>query len=210
VKRAFSMIELIFAIIVISIVMLAIPALFSTSSQSLEEIIKKDAIFYSYYQLGNILTYPWDENSTQGLRTVAINANGDSELIATKASDHHYRVVAVSREINLSKNASFPLQKEGSRIDDIDDFNGYSIAINKSSKEFKLDMNLTIYVAYSDDNANYAATHLNPLQIFNTLSHSSHIKLIESNITFKGDTILVMRAFACNNGSSVIRSRSFP
>ncbi|SMC10102.1 prepilin-type N-terminal cleavage/methylation domain-containing protein [Nitratiruptor tergarcus] len=219
-KRSFSLLELIFAIVVISIVMMAIPGIFTQTTSSIEEIIKKEAVFYAYFQNGNILTYRWDENSKiqdyNTSYTVALNTKGgDNELKATKVNNPNYRIGAVSRQIDLSRFASDTLGLESgeSFADDIDDFNNKVITVKKEQDDFIVDMNIKTKISYLQDSSDYTQTnlsfsHLSPS--LDTSSLSTNLKLIETNVTDPHNkTILIMRAFACNNGQPILQHRIF-
>jgi len=64
VKRgAFTMIELIFAIVIIAIVIIALPRMMRTNSNALEANINQEAIFGASAVMMQTLSYPWDTNS---------------------------------------------------------------------------------------------------------------------------------------------------
>ncbi len=64
VKRgAFTMIELIFAIVIMAIVIIALPRMMRTNSNALEANINQEAIFGASAQMMQVLSYPWDANS---------------------------------------------------------------------------------------------------------------------------------------------------
>jgi len=64
VKKAFTIIELIFASVVISIVVLAIPTLIQVSSKNVENNLAQEAIFAASAELMGASSAYWDENST--------------------------------------------------------------------------------------------------------------------------------------------------
>ncbi len=64
VKRdAFTMIELIFAIVIMAIVIIALPRMMRTNSNALEANINQEAIFGASSVMMQTLSYPWDINS---------------------------------------------------------------------------------------------------------------------------------------------------
>jgi len=64
VKRgAFTMIELIFAIVIMAIVIIALPRVMQTNSNALEANINQEAIFGASATMVQALSYPWDTNS---------------------------------------------------------------------------------------------------------------------------------------------------
>jgi len=217
VRRGIGLIELIFAIVVISIALLAIPPLFTQLASSLEGVLLKEAVFYAYYQNGNILTYRWDENSLEeenSSATIALNTQaGDPELSQVKAINSAYRIGAVTRQIDLLKEASTTLAQDGDDTieDDIDDFNNKTYTISKEKGDFVLEMNITNSIYYIDDNANYSQESIDfSIDPSLALTQSTNIKLVKTVITGeKGDTLLIFYGFACNNGEPKIRSKVF-
>jgi len=64
-RYAFSLIELIFAIVVISIAVISLPMMIQTTSKGIQGNLTQEAIFASSTKLNEIISYPWDDNSMQ-------------------------------------------------------------------------------------------------------------------------------------------------
>ena len=62
-RAAFTLIELIFAIVIIAIVFLALPTISSSNNDSVESSMLQEAIFPLSARLSQILSYQWDHNS---------------------------------------------------------------------------------------------------------------------------------------------------
>jgi prepilin-type N-terminal cleavage/methylation domain-containing protein len=62
-RYAFTMIELIFAIVVIAITVVSLPMMMQVNSKGIEGNIVQEAIFAASTKLMQVTTYPWDENS---------------------------------------------------------------------------------------------------------------------------------------------------
>ena len=62
-RNAFTMIELIFAIVIMAIVIIALPRMMRTNSNALEANVNQEAIFGASAALMQTLSYPWDTNS---------------------------------------------------------------------------------------------------------------------------------------------------
>jgi len=62
-SKAFTLIELIFAIVIISIVFLALPTISRTNADAVESSVHQEAIFAASAELSKVLTFRWDENS---------------------------------------------------------------------------------------------------------------------------------------------------
>lgn len=61
--KAFTLIELIFAIVVIAIAVLSLPTMNQTVSKGIESNIVQEAIFAASTELNQAVTYFWDDNS---------------------------------------------------------------------------------------------------------------------------------------------------
>jgi len=62
-RAAFTLIELIFAIVIIAIVFLALPTMSSSSSDAVDTSLVQEAIFPMSAKLAQVLSYRWDHNS---------------------------------------------------------------------------------------------------------------------------------------------------
>jgi len=63
-RTAFTMIELIFAIIIISIVVISMPMMMKTNQEAMEANVVQEALFASSAKMMQVLSLPWDMNST--------------------------------------------------------------------------------------------------------------------------------------------------
>ncbi len=213
VKRAFTLIELIFAIVVMAIAFLAIPQLFEISSANIEEVLKDEATFQGMKTAKTIQTYYWDENSlnSDGNYTYILDVqSGDSEL------DRYSTVYRLGNLILAKKRkfyeattyASSTLGSEATDViyDDIDDFNNQEENITSSL----IDMIVKTQVYYIDDRATYSSNTINKTISTTRKSRSTNIKMIDINITdSKGNVILVYRTISCNIGSAPIKIRRY-
>ena len=62
-KKAFTLIELIFAIVIISISVLALPMMTQVTSKAISSNLVQEAIFAASSELNNVVSAHWDENS---------------------------------------------------------------------------------------------------------------------------------------------------
>ncbi len=224
-RSSFTLLEVIFAIVVISIVLLGIPGLFIQSANQTQEALKIEAVTQGYRSLGTALTYPWDEKSRDenvSRSYILDTAAGSSDLNRTTSNSQY-------RQGNFNKKATrvfWPtvtyattsLGKESgeSENDDIDDFLGNTESIVKHPNGMLLDMNTTFHIRYINDSASYSTTSLtwtidsNP----SASAQSTNIKWIEINVSLTdlnyntGSEYVVLRAFSCNIGEPKIASRS--
>lgn len=64
-KSAFTMIELIFAIVIIGISVISLPMMIQATGKSMENSLAQEAIFAASAQLNQVLSYKWDINSQE-------------------------------------------------------------------------------------------------------------------------------------------------
>lgn len=93
-RFAFTMIELIFAIVVVSIAVLSLPMMIQVTSRGAEDSIVQEAIFAASAELMEATTYYWDNNrSTEDMAfsrlSRVVDVNGDCE---NNASSPMYRL----------------------------------------------------------------------------------------------------------------------
>ena len=62
-RSAFTMIELIFAIVIIAIVVISLPLMMKTNEDAMEANVVQEALFASSAKMMQILSYPWDQHS---------------------------------------------------------------------------------------------------------------------------------------------------
>lgn len=75
-KHAFTLIELIFAIVVMSIVVMSLPIMMQTTSKAIEDNIVQEAIFAASAELMGASAYYWDTRSIED-----INVSGGERVI---------------------------------------------------------------------------------------------------------------------------------
>jgi prepilin-type N-terminal cleavage/methylation domain-containing protein len=135
-RSGFSLIELVFAIVIIAISLMSVPMLIGESNKANQYSLIQESVMAARTKLGNILTFQWDDNSTiisasralEGLRIVD-TANGNIDL--NRGIDPIYRVGhphGVDRRkfdttVNPVMAKAIGTDGEASP-DDIDDFDG--------------------------------------------------------------------------------------
>lgn len=65
-RFAFTMIELIFAIVIIGISMLTLPAMMAQDATNQESSLMQEGILLSTTKVAQVLTFPWDQQSSPG------------------------------------------------------------------------------------------------------------------------------------------------
>lgn len=224
VKKGFTFIELVVAIVVIGIAMMSVPLLLSQSSRTNEFSINQEAVLAGSTKIGNILTYPWDDKlvSEVDVKHILDVTNGDSEL-KRYTDDNSTRRIGNFKssyrrkfDTNLTY-ASVTLGRTGdknaSAYNDIDDFNGTSDIISSSGAgDYLMDLNLSTQVFYISDKEDYNKTILNfgDLNI-SSVTPTTNLKMIEVKVVNRTNHQLIttLRAFSANIGSYELIYRTF-
>jgi type II secretory pathway pseudopilin PulG len=212
-RRAFSIVELIFAIILIALVVSILPKLVYQSYKSLDFSINQEAILMAITKNYNILSYRWDENSTDELNYISINRvldvkNGDPEL--ERVGSSRYRVGHIQSsdrrqffqyDNNFSHQTMGLDSSDGSVADDIDDFHLTQVTVSAEGKDgYKNQYFISNRVFYISDSADYSQKHLYVTMDFSPISGTSNIKVIETNVSCNCKDTILIKSFVSNVG----------
>ncbi len=230
-KRGFSLIEVVFAIIIIAISLMSIPMLLKESAKSNEFSMMQEAILATSTKMGNILSYPWDKNSydrtNKILRTLDVSTNGDSELTRNPGvNDDNLRkghIYADKRRRffdNINPGAKFPdTSITPTNKQSINDFHGEIKTIGGSGGfDYKdANMSMTSNVYYVNDSADYSQTSVVANIASSTINpitnnvNSTNIKMVEvtTSMPSLGQNIL-FRSYLSNIGQSKLLTRTKP
>ena len=196
-RNGFSLIELIFAIVIIAITFISIPTLMLQSSKMDELSIQQETILSISTKIKNILSYRWDENSTQGGVTRVLDIkNGNPDYIRTSSKSRSGHYIYEKRR-SFFETPNYPTGVVDG-LDDIDDFHKSSDNVLGGvlrSKDYKKEINLTVEVGYVDDNVCFDTTFI---------QKASNLKMIEVKA---GKTL--MRAYSANIGVRELLKRDF-
>ena len=127
-RLAFTMIELIFAIVIIAITVASVPIMTSAIGKGVENNLIQEAVFASAAQMNQVLSYRWDENSIN--EAVDVNATGLAKVIdnlsdcntTTRLKPGHINQPFHRRCLDSSATTTSSLGLDGNEtIDDIDD-----------------------------------------------------------------------------------------
>ena len=176
-------------------------------------------------QVGDIITYRWDENSTLNSKIGVLDTNssdlGSSAYRRNPDQNSTRRIGHVKgnkrRKFFSAKTyASSTLGQEGTNYDDIDDFIttqdinlSYGVHDANATIGYKLhDSNMSISVKYISD------INTSSVFDFNQLSNpigTTNIKMI--TVTLKNSQLrdgnLTLRAFSCNIGANQLLRKDF-
>ena len=228
-RRGASMLELVVAIVVMGIAVMALPLMLSQTKSNNEFAMQQEAILAARTKLGDVMTYAWDEaNVALTDATLVLDTNdtgSDTELNKVNGSRRIGHVFGDKRrkgyDVQVLSTASGALgtdtgETQLSDYDDIDDFHNTSQQLFNSGEatisgqDYKFtDMNLTTRVLYIDDSATYINPTINDFA-FTTANANrrSNIKMVE--ITVSGSqTNFVLRSYSSNVGESELLRRTW-
>jgi hypothetical protein len=165
-KNSFSLIELIFTIVIIALVFTTIPKIIYSTNESFKFTLKEDGIFNMMAKMLDISFREWDEQDTQ---SYDILLTGNSNVLECNSSSFpavrvggFYSGYAYSRLCNHNLTASNIGKDSGENdeedFDDVDDFNDTESNATKNNKTRYI---LFISNGYSDewDSTNYDYTN---------------------------------------------------
>ena len=220
VRHAFTMIELIFALVIMGIVFISLPLILLQNAESVEDNLIQESIFLSSSKMSQILTYQWDGNSTESNLTLStsdvltVSAAGDSELARSVSDfrrghfqqDKHRRMTPINDERNATA-----IGIEGAVFDDIDDFDGivnFNIITTPDVGGYKKNYRGDVNVTYVNDNTDYTANPVNFAFTTANAGGTTNLKMIETSIvqdrtgTGVWDTSVLLRAYVANIGET--------
>jgi prepilin-type N-terminal cleavage/methylation domain-containing protein len=228
VKRSgFSLVELVFAIIIIAISLMSVPMLIGETSKSNQYSFIQESVMAARTKLGNILTFPWDQNSTlknsKGVITaiLVVQTHGDSNLSKITGSFYRRGHIKDPKRRHYDTNHTVFAQAiaQDSNITDIGDFDNSSTTLtltggSGTEGDFdyldKNDLNITTRVYFVNDKLSASQSYkdsqilnfvFNPTTKRQDAPSSSNIKMVELSVeSAYSDTPFILRAFSSNIG----------
>lgn len=140
-KPAFTLVELIFSIVIIALVFTVVPKLLFVTTKTMEVSIKEDGLFAAMSMLGDIVRLPWDDNTI-------ISGGKILDTGANTCTDRRIGGFLGSRNCLNSSDAATPSGSFGGvePFGDIDDYHGYSSTTSNGRVDYSLDVD----VVYTD------------------------------------------------------------
>lgn len=228
-RTAFTMIELIFAIIVISIVVISMPMMMKTNEDAVAGNIVQEALFASSAKMMQVLSYPWDENSTDntGVYGKVIDISGGTAAYnggtaAYKRSDANssYRVGHILQDNHrrfhdytspyantigaLATNVATPTALNNTGQTNVPFDNPLSSATGYK-KNYTMDVNVS-YIA----DGNPTAGNVNSFNFdTTTVGGPTNMKLITVTIKDANGDLTRLRSYSANIGEFDFAKRRF-
>lgn len=221
-RTAFTMIELIFAIIVISIVVISMPMMMKTNEDAVAGNIVQEALFASSAKMMQVLSYPWDENSTDntGVYGKVIDISGGTAAYKRSDANSSYRVGHILQDNHrrfhdytspyantigaLATNVATPTALNNTGQTNVPFDNPLSSATGYK-KNYTMDVN----VSYISDGSSTAGN----VNSFNfdttTVGGPTNMKLITVTIKDANGDLTRLRSYSANIGEFDFAKRRF-
>lgn len=198
-KLAFTMIELIFAIVVIGISVISIPVISQVSQSGLEKNLAQEAILLTSADIIRAMSGKWDENSKpDNIDFEYIVFTSDAEV--TNADNNNQRPGNIRILYHPDNTLRVTSTIDG--LDDIDDYDTSSSKVNAVDDVASAEM---FKDQYKKD------ISVNSTQSFGTLTNNANIKKILIETYSQNDEKLVqLYMYVMNTGSSSALTRTLP
>ena len=217
-SAAFTLIELIFAIVIISIVFLSLPSLSSTNTDAIKTSLNQEALFAASAELSKVLTFRWDQNSK--IADPITNALSEHEFIVDtqnssdlnrsgstafrvghidNGTDKHRQFHTTVTSVNGATNNSDILSKA---VTNRELFT--TAASGSTTKGYKQHYRIDVNVAYCSDTITSAGYQFQ--KPASSPPAVSNMKVIETVIDLENvdntwdNGIIVLRSYAANIG----------
>jgi len=223
------MIELIFALIIMSIVFISLPMIMVNNANTVEDNLIQESIFLTSSKMSQALTFKWDNNSTDPLETTlstsdVVDVTNGAALLDRNDSDFrigHFREDKHRRmtPIGATRFAT-PIGIEVAGVfDDIDDFDGLTdtnlmTIIPNSPSGYKKNYRADVNVSYIDDDnflnaTSYASTSIDfVLEDTAAPATTTNLKMIEVSIQQENapgvwsNELILLRSYVANIGET--------
>lgn len=198
-RHAFTLIELIFAIIVMSIVVMSLPIMMQTTSKAIEDNIVQEAIFAASAELMGATTFYWDLNSTTDFNlsnlSRVIDINGDCEN-NNSSTRHRLRPGHIDQ----------PFHRRC--LDSTDNTRADANSTLFPNLDNAVHVNQVIFTDNTTEAAGYKESYRSTMGI--DYLNNGNVKQLTSTITdTDGNTLTVLRTFCANIGEVEYYKRRF-
>ena len=150
-KSAFTLIELIFSMVIIGLAFTVLPKILQLSSKVSVQNLREEAMYNAVAYIGLIKSTAWDENNTEVDDILHVNL-GDIDYDCNSSAANPIRKGGFtgSRNCKNDKNASITLGMESNDNDIADDMDDFT-DINATNYNSSRDYNLSVAVEYVQD-----------------------------------------------------------
>jgi len=228
---AFTLIELIFTIVILGFIATAMPMMMVADVDAREDALVQEAIYAASAKMSQILSYKWDEANNEDGLTISgakvldifpASPDTDGNFSRTGASKFrlgHFQETGrrafytMTNQMNASALGNDA--NDAGINDDIDDLvNANFLSASGNGDGYKEDYTINVATSYIIDNSVSVAGYLNSEQNgfefdMPTVS-ATNIKRIRVNVFGANNELLfTLSTYSCNIGESSVSSRIF-
>lgn len=228
-RKAIAMIELIFAIVVMGIAMLAIPMITTQSSKGSESAMMQESISQASSNINMVLAKYWDNENTNPATQEIILSTASGNFATRSGLVNGYNKRTTTGQTAASNVLTNTLAQDPDGSDDISDFNGQNIILGVyqgQTNEVKdgdyIDKGITMAttVAFAPDTIavaggtltyNFdptvnspASTNIKRVNVFLTTTETSSVSQNGGLDTIKQ---IGLNGFSCNIGGAIPRTQ---
>ena len=193
VRTAFTLIELVFAIVIIAISVISLPMMNQVVSKGVDSSLKQEAIFAAATELNEAVTAHWDENSLEATMLDSYAKVIETGDCSNDVNSSRYRLRAghINQPLHrrcLDDNTTGPLDAALAGVFDLNDMAHGSASIltgTGGEKGYKDSYNSVLTVTRP---ANFAG------------ANNNNIKMITSTISDSDGTLALLRTYSANIG----------
>ena len=159
-RRGLTLIELIFAMVIVALVFTVVPKIFFVTNKSFETTAKEEALYNAMALTGILVRLPWDEANTRS-DAILSTAEGDSAYRCDESTGF-YRVGGFKGGRNCLEggDASEPPGPEDALFNDLDDYDGHTL---ETTTPYGAKYRLAVAVRYLQDPSPGATVDLRSL-----------------------------------------------
>ncbi len=182
-RKSIALLELVIAIVVISIALLSVPLIIEQSSKGIELSHQYHPVNVAKKKISEIMSMYWDEKNELYKNVLEVNSSQGLEC-----DSEHYRKGHVKINGRRQCDAvSASLVFADSTLNDVDDYNNTSYSFDTDT--LKTDM--SVGVRYIDFDCQYGIKTLCKIDAQDNNSTSTNVKLIEISSTLRGSNIAI-------------------
>lgn len=197
-RSAFTLIELIFAIVVIAISVVSLPVMSQVTAKGAEANLVQEGVFAAAAELNEAVTAHWDENSLEPGLPFTLSRVIDLGLCGNDLNAANYRrmpghIDQVKHRRCLEANASVTAPSNTN-------------VTNVTSLSDMIHGATNVFDDTTTDSTGYKSRYFSDINVtnsasFGTTANNPYIKQIVSTITNSdSETIVLLKTYSCNIG----------
>jgi len=206
VKKAFTMIEMIFAIVLIAIVVVAVPQIMTRNAATVEGNRAQEAVFLASAAAKRLLSFRWDANSKDTNVTTPSDLDYAKVLDLDNAGSERVTVTVDGSAVTLPLRVGHIREEKHRRLHSVittpagANLEGtVTLASLKGANAFKFNYNMVVTMNYTNTFGSFSPTG----------TSNTKMATIRISNTDTGNTDVLMRIFAFNIGEIDYAKRTF-